>query len=85
MTYRGRVKNGVVVLDRPGDLADGTEVSVRPLKDRKAVSKPLKRPRTVAERMGRLVGCLEGLPSDLADNHDHYLYGVPKQSRTGQS
>jgi hypothetical protein len=31
MTHRGRVKNGVVVLDDPKALAEGTEVSVRPV------------------------------------------------------
>jgi hypothetical protein len=31
MTYRGHVKNGVVLIDDPVRLPDGTEVSVRPL------------------------------------------------------
>ena len=31
MTYRGRVKNGVVVLDRAARLAEGTSVEVRPM------------------------------------------------------
>ena len=30
MVYRGRVKNGVVVLDNGGRLPDGTEVRVEP-------------------------------------------------------
>ena len=27
----------------------------------------------------RVAGTAEGLPSDLAENHDHYLYGTPKR------
>jgi hypothetical protein len=31
MTVRGHVKNGVVLVDGPEKLADGIEVSIRPL------------------------------------------------------
>jgi len=27
----------------------------------------------------RLAGTAEGLPPDLAANHDHYLYGLPRR------
>jgi len=27
----------------------------------------------------KYAGVCKGLPSDLARNHDHYLYGVPKK------
>jgi hypothetical protein len=30
----------------------------------------------------RVAGTAEGLPSDLAENHDHYLYGAPRRSRS---
>ncbi len=33
MTYRGHVQNGVVLIDDPVRLPDGTEVSVRPVMD----------------------------------------------------
>jgi len=26
-----------------------------------------------------LAGCVRGLPSDFAANHDHYLHGAPKR------
>ena len=84
MNYRGHVQNGVVVLDGPAKLPDGTEVQVLPVKPpasaRRATRKGQK-PRTVADRLRPLIGCLKGLPSDLAENHDHYLYGVPKRKR----
>jgi hypothetical protein len=31
MTYRGHIKNGVAVLDNPGELPEGTAVVIQPL------------------------------------------------------
>ncbi len=31
MTYRGHIKNGVAVLDEPGDLPEGTPVVILPM------------------------------------------------------
>ncbi len=31
------------------------------------------------EALRELVGTAEGLPADLAQNHDHYLHGTPRQ------
>ncbi len=78
MTYRGRKKNGVVVLDDPGAIPDGTEVSVRPLKGKSCSDKRKERPATMYERYERFIGKAEGLPPDFSINHDHYLYGTPK-------
>ena len=36
MTYRGRVKNGTVVLDKLMDLPDGAEVEVTPVEPQPA-------------------------------------------------
>lgn len=30
----------------------------------------------------QVAGTVEGLPADLAENHDHYLYGTPRRSGT---
>ena len=42
-------------------------------------------PRLRKESLGdfvlRVAGTAEGLPPDLAENHDHYLYGTPKHVR----
>lgn len=27
----------------------------------------------------KIAGTAEGLPADLAQNHDHYLYGLPRR------
>jgi hypothetical protein len=37
------------------------------------------RPRSIAERWRDIIGILEGLPPDFAQNHDHYIHGKPKR------
>ncbi len=73
MTYRGRVQNGVVVLEPKDSLPEGTEVTVQPI-----VSPP--KPSAAAPRgILQFAGKAVGLPSDASRNHDHYLYGTPKR------
>lgn len=71
MSYLGKVKNGVVVLDEGTALAEGTCVRVEPLTE-------APRP-TLADTMRPYIGALQGLPSDFASQHDHYLHGQPKK------
>ena len=71
MTYRGIVKNGVVEL-ADADLPDGTEVDVAPVSDR--TPEP-----TIFEKLAELAGRAQGLPTDMARNHDHYLHGAPRK------
>lgn len=81
MTVRGRVKKGKVLLDDPGALPDGTEVEVRPLRKRKPAARPRKMkaaPRSLADRLRPVIGKAKNLPPDASVNHDHYLYGLPK-------
>jgi hypothetical protein len=75
MVCKGKVSGGVVVLDRPGVLPEGTLVEVRPARAKAAA---LKGP-TLSEKLLRLAGKAKGLPPDLALNHDHYLHGRPKR------
>jgi len=77
MTLRGHVENGVVVLDEPADLRDGDEVSV--LLARRAGASEEEAP-TLYDQFKDVIGIAEGLPSDLAENHDHYLHGHPKKT-----
>ena len=82
MTARGKIRKGKVVLEDPSALPDGTEVEVRPTKKRKRAAKgkkPKARPRTLADRLASVMGKATGLPADASVNHDHYLYGTPKQ------
>lgn len=73
----GRVVNGIVVLDQPGRLEEGTEVRVRPLEK---ASQREGGDSSLSEMLLSFAGTVEGLPEDMALNHDHYLYGVPKKS-----
>lgn len=79
MVYRGRVKNGVVILEDCARLEEGAEVSVRPLRRAARCRKRNKPPRTLYERLKPFIGKVKGWPSDMSVNHDHYLYGTPKR------
>jgi len=79
MTYRGKIKNGMVVLDDPTALPEGVEVSVRPLKSRNGKSRGKKPPASVYQRYKLFIGVVDDLPSDMSVNLDHYLYGAPKR------
>ncbi len=68
MEYEGTVKNGVVVLENGDKLPEGTRVKVQPVGELP----------TWGEVFKDVIGKAEGLPSDLARNHDHYLHGHPK-------
>jgi hypothetical protein len=77
MTYRGKVRNGVVILDKPVRLPEGTEVSVTLLETqarRGVARKPLPRKGLLA-----FAGQAKGLPADASRNLKHYLYGHPQQ------
>ncbi|UCC30190.1 MAG: hypothetical protein JSU86_18570 [Phycisphaerales bacterium] len=73
MTYRGRIINGVVVLDGAVSLSEGTIVRVEPIDQPKSDGDG-----SVYERIARIAGKVKGLPSDLARQHDHYLHGQPR-------
>jgi hypothetical protein len=71
MSYKGKVKNGVVVLPPDARLPEGEDVEVTPL------GKPVADDFTDA--LIRISKQVSGLPRDLAEQHDHYLYGTPKR------
>jgi hypothetical protein len=82
VAYRGKIKNGKVLLENPKALPDGTEVEVRRVKKAKKPTKPPKkkpRPRSFAERFAAFIGKAKHLPPDMSVNLDHYLYGLPKR------
>ncbi len=70
MTYRGHIEKGSVVLDEAVVLPEGTQVRIEPLAGAG---------KTLAERFSDLIGCVSDLPSDMAENHDHYIHGTPKR------
>ncbi len=67
MTYRGTLKNGVVVFEDSEAPAEGTEVRVEPIADSGACG--------IYKRLDELAGRARDLPRDLARRHDHYLHG----------
>jgi hypothetical protein len=71
MTYRGKVKDGVVVLEPGARLEEGADVVVEQVRPQAT--------RSLADRLRPVIGISKGLPKDLADNHDHYLHGRPKK------
>jgi len=77
MTCRGHFQGGVILLDEPADFKDGDQVSVR--LERRAGASEGQAP-TLYEQLKEIIGIAEGLPSDLAENHDYYLHGHPKKT-----
>lgn len=83
MAYRGHVRNGVVELDEPASLPEGAEVSVDLIKTDGAgqvlSNEGQDSVPSLYEQFKDFVGIIsDGLPEDLSRNHDHYLYGTPK-------
>lgn len=80
MTYRGVAQGGVIILADNATLPDGTEVHVAPV----AALPAQEASPTIWERLAALGRWSEtqptDLPTDLAENHDHYLHGLPKRS-----
>lgn len=77
MTYRGKVINGAVVLNGGIRLPEGADVQVQVAAESTAAVAPPPSG-TLAARLLEIAGTIDG-PADLAENHDHYLYGTPKQ------
>lgn len=73
----GKVVNGVVVFDQPGRLEDGTTVRIQPVEKRSDAERDVS---SLREMLLSFAGTVEGLPSDMSLNHDHYLYGVAKKT-----
>jgi hypothetical protein len=72
MSYTGHVKQGVVIFDGPARPAEGASVRIE------EVSNSTKQLPSWGEVFEGLIGTVEGLPEDMAENHDHYIHGVPK-------
>ncbi len=67
--HYGKVANGVIVLEEPEALPEGTVVRVIPVGAES----------TLGQRLLKFAGTIEGLPPDMASNHDHYIHGTPKK------
>jgi hypothetical protein len=83
MTIEGHIENGQIVLDQDAPLLEGMRVRVEFLQNDAAQQNGTEPAATelpsLYERMKGFVGSVEGLPSDFAINHDHYIHGQPKR------
>lgn len=71
MTYRGTVKDGVVVLPPEVKLRDGQQVEV--------VLPEESAEKNWGEVLKEVIGAAGGLPEDMAESHDHYVHGTTKK------
>lgn len=72
MTLAGTVHNGAIILDQGAVLPEGTRVKV-------SVEPTEEAGRELRDFLLKHAGAAKGLPSDLAEQHDHYLHGTPKR------
>jgi hypothetical protein len=79
MMYRGRVANGVIVLEPGVRLPEGMEVRVEPVEEIERVAESPQESRQLREGLLAFSGVIKEGPSDLARNHDHYLHGAPRR------
>lgn len=74
MTVKAIYENGVFKPQHPIDLEEHTEVKVLiPVPSSLDADDP-----TGWKAAEALIGFIEDAPTDMAENHDHYLYGQPK-------
>jgi hypothetical protein len=76
MTLFGHVRNGRIELDQPLSLPDGAKVQIEVLVGREQADVTSQ---TLGEKLLKYAGRITDAPADLAEQHDHYLYGTPKK------
>lgn len=70
MSITATVENGSIKLPDGVHLPEGAKVNIELVAEEAS---------TLADRLAPFIGAWEDGPKDLAINHDHYLYGAPKQ------
>ncbi|MBI1904178.1 MAG: hypothetical protein HYS13_24045 [Planctomycetia bacterium] len=87
MTYHGHVVGGNIILDPSVRLPDGAEVEVRvvqPADAQPAHAEPPPGGPSIEDEIAAIwadvpESAWAGLPHDLTDHLDYYLYGTPKE------
>ena len=72
MSITAVVEKNTIKLPEGTHLPDGTAVRIEPI-GTEATG-------TFAQRYAAFVGVVKDMPVDLAENHDHYLYGTGKRA-----
>lgn len=75
-TFLGEVRDGAVVFEPGHRPPEGAKVRVEPIAEPSPISETTP---TLADRLAPVIGKASGLPSDLAEQHDHYLHGTPRR------
>ncbi|HNR31675.1 MAG TPA: hypothetical protein PKI11_12370 [Candidatus Hydrogenedentes bacterium] len=76
MEYKGKVQGNTIVLDHPTDMPDGAVVRVIVCESEPNIAP---NSQALSDLLLQFAGKGSGLPDDMSENHDHYLYGTPKQ------
>lgn len=84
-TYTGEIRNGVVVFNPVAPLPDGTKVRVEPVEGLETMISGSASD-LIAGTRGMLLAWARRaeetappMPSDLAENHDYYAHGKPRE------
>jgi len=75
MTLRGTVVNGGIVLDKPLQVPEGTRVQVTVWEESHVDGES----KQALAGLLKYAGCMNDLPADFAEQHDHYIHGTPKR------
>ena len=79
MLLEGIVHDGAILLDGPATLPEGARVEIE-VKTVTAQVRPASNHKpTLSERLLKHAGTVPDLPSDMAEQHDHYIHGTPKR------
>ena len=77
MTYRGRVENGVVVLEPGAHLREGMDVRVEPVPEKEGSAEGSSKPQSLQQIADMAVDT--ELPRDFSTQHAHYTKGFPRK------
>jgi hypothetical protein len=70
------MKGGVIILDEPQPIPEGARVQVVIVS---AESSQQIDDGLTLKNLLDLAGTVKSLPSDMADQHDHYIHGTPRR------
>ena len=80
MTLQGVVQKGAIILDNGAQVPDGTRVQVIvPDNALKQATSRSAEARPALAGLLKYAGCLQDLPPDFAQQHDHYIHGTPRR------
>jgi hypothetical protein len=75
---RGHVEAGRIIVDDEASLPEGAEVKIELVSPTE--SEAAEPGTTLYDRLKPVAGIIKDLPSDFAENHDHYIHGRPNKT-----